>query len=97
MVLSGKLIMVTKRLGRYKNELISIFGGVKIHEINGCYVFITGKRNSSIIKKRINFQKITAKTKKIAQCGSSIASHPRQWENKRAAPPLASLADNLKE
>lgn len=44
LVLGGKLIMVTKRLDWYKNKLTSIFGGVKVHEINGYYVFVAEKR-----------------------------------------------------
>ena len=44
LVLGGKLVMVTKRLDWYKNKLTSVFGGVKIHEINGYYVFVAEKR-----------------------------------------------------
>ena len=36
--------MVTKRLDWYKNKLTSVFGGVKVHEINGYYVFVAEKR-----------------------------------------------------
>lgn len=45
LVIGGKLIMVTKRLDWYKNKLASVFGGVKVHEINGYYVFVAEKRN----------------------------------------------------
>lgn len=45
LAVGGKLVMVTKRLDWYKNKLISIFGGVKVQEINGYYVFIAEKRN----------------------------------------------------
>lgn len=51
LVFGGKLIMVTKRLTWYKNKFISIFGGVKIHEINGYYVFIAEKRKNIKIRK----------------------------------------------
>lgn len=51
LVMGGKLIMVTKRLDWYKNKLTSVFGGVKVHEINGYYVFIAEKRTRSIKKK----------------------------------------------
>lgn len=44
LVVGGKLVMVTKRLDWYKNKLTSIFGGVKVHEINGYYVFVAEKR-----------------------------------------------------
>ena len=42
----GKMIMVTKRLDWYKNKLISVFGGVRIKEIDGYYVFEAEKRTS---------------------------------------------------
>lgn len=51
LAVNGKFIIVTKRLDWYKNKLISIFDGVKIHEINGYYVFIAEKR-SRLIKCR---------------------------------------------
>lgn len=44
MALGGKLVMVTKRLDWYKNKLISVFGGVTIHEIDGYFVFVAEKR-----------------------------------------------------
>lgn len=40
----GKMIMVTKRLDWYKNKLTSVFGGVKVKEIDGYYVFTAEKR-----------------------------------------------------
>ncbi len=46
----GRMIMVTKRLEWYKNKFISVFGGVRIREIDGYYVFIAEKRNG--IKKK---------------------------------------------
>lgn len=51
LVVGGKLIMVTKRLDWYKNKLTSIFGGVKVHEINGYYVFVAEKRTTVIKEK----------------------------------------------
>ncbi|MCL2663007.1 MAG: methyltransferase [Oscillospiraceae bacterium] len=42
----GKMYMVTKRKDWYKKKLISIFGGVKIHEIDGYFVFYAEKRDS---------------------------------------------------
>lgn len=41
---NGKLVMVVKRLDWYKNKLRSVFGGVKIHSIDGYYVLISEKR-----------------------------------------------------
>lgn len=40
----GTMYMVTKRLDWYKNKLTSVFGGVKVLEIDGYYVFIAQKR-----------------------------------------------------
>jgi len=40
----GKMYIVTKRKDWYKNKLTAIFGGVKIREIDGYYVFCSEKR-----------------------------------------------------
>ena len=38
--------MVTKRRQWYRNKLIAIFGGVRIREIDGYYVFEAQKRDA---------------------------------------------------
>ena len=43
--IGGKLYMVTKRREWYKNKLISVFGGVEIHEPDGYFVFIAQRRS----------------------------------------------------
>lgn len=43
----GKMVMVTKRKEWYKNKFISIFGGVRITEQDGYYVFQAEKRSRS--------------------------------------------------
>lgn len=48
----GKMVMVTKRKDWYKNKLTSIFGGVKVIEVNGYFVFIAEKRSSYLPKKQ---------------------------------------------
>ena len=53
--------MVTKRLDWYKNKLISIFGGVKIHKVNGYYIFVAEKRNTPIKKKEKSANKLSKK------------------------------------
>ncbi|PTY39705.1 class I SAM-dependent methyltransferase [Brachyspira hampsonii] len=56
LALNGKFIMVTKRLDWYRNKLSSVFGGVKVKEKNGYYIFISEKRNmldSNKLKKRL--------------------------------------------
>jgi len=40
----GKMYMVTKRKTWYKMKFISVFGGVKITEINGYFVFMAEKK-----------------------------------------------------
>ena len=42
--LGGRLLMVTKRRDWYRNKLVSVFGGVRIHEIDGYYVFEAERR-----------------------------------------------------
>lgn len=46
LTLGGKMIMVTKRKEWYKNKFIAIFGGVRINETNGYFVFTAEKRNN---------------------------------------------------
>ena len=56
LALNGKFIMVTKRLDWYKNKLSSVFGGVRVKEKNGYYIFISEKRNmldSNKLKKKL--------------------------------------------
>ena len=45
LVTGGRMVMVTKRLDWYKNKLTSVFGGVKVTESDGYYVFISEKRD----------------------------------------------------
>ena len=52
LVVGGKMLMVTKRKDWYKNKFISIFGGVKINEIEGYFVFTAEKRTSSFASKK---------------------------------------------
>jgi 16S rRNA (guanine1207-N2)-methyltransferase len=48
--LGGRFYMVTKRKDWYKNKLISIFGGVRIWEIDDYYVFMSEKREKGYAK-----------------------------------------------
>lgn len=43
--IGGRLVMVTKRLDWYRNKIKSIFGGVKVQEIDGYYVFTAERRS----------------------------------------------------
>ncbi|MDE6406769.1 MAG: methyltransferase [Lachnospiraceae bacterium] len=48
----GSMVMVTKRYGWYKNKLKSVFGGVKVIEENGYFVFVSQKRK--VYKTRVS-------------------------------------------
>ena len=50
--IGGKMFMVTKRKDWYKNKLIAIFGGVKIYEEDGYFVFEAQKRSMSYAGKK---------------------------------------------
>ena len=50
--IGGKMYMVTKRKDWYKNKLIAIFGGVKIFEDDGYFVFEAQKRNENYAPKK---------------------------------------------
>ena len=45
LVLGGKMYMVTKRRGWYENKLRSVFGGVRVYETDGYFVFEAEKRS----------------------------------------------------
>ena len=67
LVIGGKLIMITKRLDWYKNKLTSIFGGVKVHEINGYYVFVVEKRIQSKKEKKKTTNTLSKKLQRKQQ------------------------------
>ena len=50
--LGGTMLMVTKRRDWYRNKLVAIFGGVKIHEIDGYFVFESQRRGSRYANRR---------------------------------------------
>ena len=56
--IGGRMVMVTKRRDWYRNKLIAIFGGVKVREIDGYFVFEAERRDlryanrSGFIKRR---------------------------------------------
>lgn len=61
LIIGGRMVMVTKRLTWYKNKLSSVFGGVKVHEIDGYYVFIAEKRRNMNNKPSNNRKKLSKK------------------------------------
>ena len=50
--LGGRLMMVTKRREWYKNRLIAVFGGVKICEIDGYFVFEAVRKRAEYANRR---------------------------------------------
>ena len=42
----GRMLMVTKRRDWYRNKFVAIFGGVRVHEVDGYFVFEAEKRDS---------------------------------------------------
>jgi 16S rRNA (guanine1207-N2)-methyltransferase len=46
------MYMVTKRKEWYRNKLKSIFGGVRIWELNGYFVFMSIKKSDTYAKAR---------------------------------------------
>lgn len=61
LAVGGKMIMVTKRLDWYKNKLASVFGGVRVRETDGYYVFISEKRGERVPKKEKAAGKLSKK------------------------------------
>jgi len=45
--LGGRLVMVTKRRDWYRNKLSAIFGGVRVREVDGYFVFEAEKRSTT--------------------------------------------------
>ena len=52
LVTGGKMYMVTKRKDWYKNKFTAIFGGAKIYEIDGYFVFCAEKRGTQYANKK---------------------------------------------
>ncbi|MDE6032167.1 MAG: methyltransferase, partial [Oscillospiraceae bacterium] len=71
LAIGGKLVMVTKRLDWYKNKLTSVFGGVKVREVNGYYVFIAEKRSNIIKKKSKPVKKLSRKLERKKRSGAN--------------------------
>jgi 16S rRNA (guanine1207-N2)-methyltransferase len=57
LVLGGELYMVTKRLDWYRNKIVSVFGGVRITESDGYYVFRAEKRDEARRRHEIRHRK----------------------------------------
>ena len=64
LAVGGKMVMVTKRLDWYKNKLTSVFGGVRVREIDRYYVFISEKRGERVPKKEKAVGKLSKKLRR---------------------------------
>lgn len=62
--IGGRMFMVTKRDLWYRNKLTSIFGGVKVWDIDGYFVFMSIKKESSYAKMKKPNQKDNKRTQK---------------------------------
>ena len=47
LAIGGRLLMVTKRRDWYRNKIAAVFGGVKVHEIDGYFIFEAERRGLS--------------------------------------------------
>jgi 16S rRNA (guanine1207-N2)-methyltransferase len=50
--IGGRMVMVTRRREWYRNKLIAIFGGVKIQEVDGYFVFEAQRRGERYANRR---------------------------------------------
>ncbi|HKL99509.1 MAG TPA: methyltransferase, partial [Mobilitalea sp.] len=64
LIIGGKMLMVTKRKDWYKNKLTTVFGGVKVIETNGYYVFIAEKRIRKVVDEAKNANQLSKKLKR---------------------------------
>ena len=71
LTMGGKIVMVTKRLDWYQNKLISVFGGVKVQEIKGYYVFVAEKRSQMIKKKEKPVKRLSKKLQRKQKCSKA--------------------------
>ena len=61
LALGGVMYMVTKRKDWYFNKLKAVFGGVRVDEIDGYYVFTAEKRERKTVEKKKNEQIMSKK------------------------------------
>lgn len=50
--IGGRMVMVTKRLDWYRNKLTAVFGGVKVVQKDGYYIFTAEKRTAAASRKK---------------------------------------------
>lgn len=64
LVSGGKMVMVTKRLDWYKNKLAAVFGGARVSEIDGYFVFVAEKKWE---KRKKAVKQVKGLSKKLAR------------------------------
>lgn len=65
LALTGRLVMVTKRLEWYRNKIASVFGGVRVDEIDGYYVFMAEKRKAAAGSRKKKVEKTNKLSRKL--------------------------------
>ena len=78
LLVGGRLLMVTKRLNWYKNKLTSVFGGVRIKEIDGYYVFLAEKRGVQPPLKEKKTQHLSKKLERARQNEKNVVKRGRR-------------------
>ena len=70
--------MVTKRLDWYKNKLTSVFGGVRIKETDGYYVFTAEKRSEAPPPKSRKTRHLSKKLERARQNEKNVVKRRRR-------------------
>lgn len=74
LALGGMMYMVTKRKDWYYNKLKTVFGGVRVEEIDGYYVFTAEKRERKPVEKKKNEQIMSKKLQRKMSKKKSLHS-----------------------
>ena len=78
LAIGGRLLMVTKRLDWYKNKLTSVFGGVRIKETDGYYVFTAEKRSEAPPPKSRKTRHLSKKLERARQNEKNVVKRRRR-------------------
>ena len=74
LITGGVMYMVTKRRDWYYNKLKTVFGGVRVEEIDGYYVFTAEKRERKPVEKKKNEQIMSKKLQRKMSKKKSLHS-----------------------
>ncbi len=78
LAIGGRMLMVTKRLDWYKNKLTSVFGGVRIKETDGYYVFTAEKRSEAPPPKARKTRHLSKKLERARQNEKNVVKRRRR-------------------